>query len=611
MRAGAIMTGAPRASLVALAGALVGLGGCLSVPDGPAAMCQTTDDCDHASGEVCEQGVCWGNPPAGPFAAVLSPASTRHDLVPRELAQVAIPADGYLGDLALAKSVLMGGRVTAYCAPPTTDCDALGASITVTRSSQFHGGPGFKAVVNVDAADGFSIPVPPTEDGDDPYVLTIVPDSTAGSSGSTGGTGAVATSVPPRRMQLSLADSMPDSMIVLGGPGLPVINGSLTDSLGQGLAGYRVVAIGRWDPSEPVTEVSSVSLTDASGAYTVTLSDQLVGTVEVVATPPAGQLGGANNALGPTIHLANFDATKSAQRSAVAPVTLGTELPPITVAVTGVVTGGTVSPIAGATVIVTGGATSMLTSFTVADTEVTGNDGTVQLRLLGGPDLVGTYRISIIPQASSQLGVIYNQKFTPPAAGATLPPIRLGARLALQGTIVDAAGAPVIGAVVTAQPSLRFLWTLDAAPQAFAGAIPPSTTTNATDMSGGFVVWVDANIDQVWGEYDLLIQPPADSRAPSLVQTVDLLRDATIDTMPLGTITLPDAAFVHGRVVDSGGTPVEDAEIKLYRVSTALELCSEVAHAPTTCPIPAALLDRNTSDDDGMIRLALARQPTP
>src|SRR6185295_17187630 len=105
---------------------------------------------------------------------------------------------------------------------------------------------------------------------------TIVP-----AGGQMAGTGP-AEHVPPLRMQVSIMANTTASPVVLGGMDLPVISGTLTNGLGQGVKDYRVVALGRWDPMEAPSEVSSVSFTGATGAYAVTLSAQLVGTVELV-----------------------------------------------------------------------------------------------------------------------------------------------------------------------------------------------------------------------------------------------------------------------------------------------------------------------------------------
>lgn len=571
---------------IALVCSLGMLGGCLRVPDGPTPMCQVDDDCDQLHGELCEEGVCWGNPPPGPFAAVISPPSTRRDLVPREIPEVAIPDFGWIGDLVLEAPVLLNGRIVAFCPPPMTGCDAttLGGTVTVSRRSQFRGGPGFKAVVNVDpGADSFAIPVPRTRMGDDPYTVTIVPE---------GGQQA-GTAVPPRRLQVTIAATAGPATIELGGLDLPVISGTLTNGLGQGLAGYRVAALGRWELTAPPTEVSSVDFTDLNGGYAVTLSGELVGTVELVAHPPSGTVA-------PTVHLASIDATKSSQRNIVQPATLGSPVRVVIGPVTGVDHGGTISPVRGALVSVTGALTGTATSFTVNDEHLTDENGKVTLNLVDGSGIFGSYRLSIIPPASSSLGAVFDQRLAP---GAEL---RLTPRMALRGTIVDYNHKPLNNVAVTARPSLRFLWMLDAAPQAFVAAIPPATAV--TLPTGEFVVWVDANVAQVWGSYDLLIEPPTTAQAPTYVKAgVETQDGNTTDAVPLGEVALPDAAFVHGRVTGPDGEPVENAELKLYLASTELALCSEVPHPPMSCPIPAQLQARNTSDVKGTVRLALPR----
>ena len=584
--------------LAGLVFGLAALGGCLNVPDGPAPMCHVNADCDQKNGEVCDEGVCWGNPPPGPFAAVVSPPSTSHDLVPREIPTIEIPDFGWMGDLALEASLPLNGRIVAFCPAPMTGCDTttLGATVTVTRRSLFHGGPGFKTVINVDAgADSFAIPVPRTRPGDDPYTVTIVP-----AGGQTAGTGP-AERVPPLRMQVSVTGNTPASSIVLGGMDLPVISGTLTNGLGQGIMGYRVVALGRWDPTEAPIEVSSVSFTSTTGAYAVTLSDQLVGTVEIVARPPSGTIA-------PTVHIANIDATKSSQHNVIEPTNLGTGARVVVGPVTGVDHSGVISPVRGALVSVTGTLviTNPLTSFAMSDQQLTGDDGMVTLNLVDGAGLAGLYRLSIIPPASSSLGAAFDQKLVSSTEQ------RLTSRVALHGTVVDHAGKPLNNVAITARPSLRFLWTLDAAPEAFVAAIPAATAV--TLATGEFVVWVDAAIAQVWGNYDLLIEPPATAQAPTYTKTdVDIRRDGTLspdgapDSVSLDKITLPDAAYVHGQITGPYGASVENAELKLYLVSTELSLCSEVAHAPASCPIPAQLQDRNTSDAMGTVRLALPR----
>lgn len=569
--------------------AMLLVGGCISVPDGPSAMCKKTSDCEGS--EVCEEGICWGDPPAGDFAAVISPPTTRHDLVPLEIAQLALPPDGWMGDLTLASPAVISGKVTAFCPPPMTTCDTgtLPATITVTRHSTFRGGPAFKTAISVAAdAESFEIPVPA---GGDAYTVTIVPDG-RGDSPSQTGTSA-AQLVPP--LQLEMAAAVGIRTFALGGADLPVISGTLTNSLGQGLAMYRVAAIGRWDPSQAPVEVSTVDYTDSTGMYAVTLSDGLVGSVEIVAKP-------YSTTLGPTIHITNIDATKSSMKSIVMPSNLGHETP-VTIPVNGVDNSGTISPVRGARVSLEGVVQGNSANFTISDEATTDDDGNAHLVVLDGTAYASTYKLSIVPPASSSLGVMFDEKVT---LNTVLPAQRLPARVALRGKIRDASGHPLSGVSVTARPSLRFLWTLDATPQTFVAAIPAGTTV--TPDSGDFAVFVDVNVADTWARYDLVFEPPAGARAPSFtLADVEIPRMGNQTAVDVGDLNLPDAAFVHGRIADPLGGSLEDGELKLYRVTTDLALCTQVAHAPTSCPIPAQLQGRNTSDTEGTVRLTLPR----
>jgi hypothetical protein len=570
------------------------LAGCLSVPGAPQPMCHSSEECDQASGEVCEEGVCWGNPPPGPFAALISPPGTRHDLAPQEIAQVAIPSDGWMGDLVLEAPLVLTGRITEFCPTPMTGCDTtIGATITVSRPSQFHGGPGFKTIVDVDpGAASFSIPVPRPHPGDDPYVVTIVPDG--GSQPSAGRS--AAEHVPPLRLVVSPFDG-PMLRSELGGADLPTIAGRLLDSAGRGLAHYRVAALGHWDLAAVPVEVSTVSFTDANGDYSVTLSDHLVGTVEIVARP-------IDPGAAPIVHITNFDAMKSSSgTTTMLPTSLGA-LRDVPVQVTGVDLSGIVTQVSGALVTVTGVLPNVntLTSFTVIDQQVTNSDGSATLHVLDGPGIVTSYRLTITPPANSQLGVLFDQKLSLSPGS----PMRLGSRISLRGTIRANDGKPLSNVAVTARPSLRFLWTLDAVPQAFVAAIPAATAV--TLDTGEFVLWVDANVAQIWGHYDLLIEPPAAAQAPTYLQPdIEIPRDGSVAAVSIGEVTLPDAAYIHGRVLDPTGTPVDGAELKMYLVSVVLSLCTEVAHAPTSCPIPASVQGRGTSEKDGRVGLSLPR----
>lgn len=591
----------------AAAASTAALGGCLSAPEGIAPMCHTDTDCDQSHGEVCEEGVCWGDPPPGPFAAVVSPPSTRQDLVAREIPQLAIPDSGLLGDLALEAPVLLSGKLVAFCPPPLVTCDPtpLAGTVTVSRPPQFHGGPGVRTAVNVAAGGSFAISLRRTQPGDDPYTVTMVPDATRLVTGRS-----AAEIVPPRRMQIAVSDNLSTQAFELGGANLPAISGTLRDSSGAGIANYRISAFGHWDPTEPAVEVSTVDYTDATGAYSVTLSDELTGTVDLVARPVSATSTGAP----PTaalIHVSGLDATMSSSRDIVMPNNLGK---PTTQAlqIQGLDKDGTITPVSGAQVSITGSLTDSLTSFTVTDTEIADASGRVMLKILDGDSLMTSYRVSITPPAGADLGgVIFDQKLS---SFPMLPQVRLPPRLALRGKLFYG-GKPLGNATVTARPSLRFLWALDATAQVFVASIPPATFTTPSN-GGDFVLKVDPNVAQIWGYYDLVIEPATGTRAPSFVVPEfaiprnSALAPVTVtyslpEPTAISGIYLPDAAFIRGRITGPDGQAVEGGELKVYQVSTQLTLCSEVAHAPASCPIPAALQARNTSDAQGIVRLAL------
>lgn len=582
--------------------------GCVSVPDGAAPMCHVDSDCDHLRGEVCQEGVCWGNPPPGTFAAVVSPPSTRHDLIPRELSRVDISASGWisggiaggLDDIALDAPVLLSGRLTSFC-PLSTPCDPmpLGGTVTVSRASRFHGGPGFTAVVNVRADATFSIAVPRTESGDEHYTVTIVPETGEDLTDRT-----ASQLVPPRRLQVPISDNTATQAFVLGAQDLPTLSGQLVDSRGFGISGYRVSALGRWDENDAPGEVSTVAFTDSTGKYTITLSDGLTGVVDLVARPARNGL--VAPPIAPAVRVGNLDAQQSAIVNITTPGDFGNPTQ-LSLTVIGVDISGKIGPATGAQVQISGTSVDAATgtSFTVSDEQVVDAAGRVTLNLLDGRALASAYRLSITPRASSILGAVFAQPVTLASLAAS-PQIRLLKRVALTGRVHDASGKPVQSATVTARPSLRFLWTLDAAPQAFVAALPAAAYTTGPD--GAFSLWVDPSIAQVYGHYDLVIEPPASLQVPAYrIPEVEIPGTPTIDTVALHDIALPDAAFVHGRVTGPRGEPVVDAELKLYRVSTELALCSQVQHAPASCPIPAQIEARNTSASDGTVRLVLPR----
>lgn len=581
------------AALLALA-----LGGCLSVPDAKKPMCTSNDDCNTAAGEVCEEHVCYGDPPGGMFAATLAPPNERADeLVPLELPVIALPADGWLGDLAFEPAVTYAGRVEAYCLQP--DCGARGsldATITITRPSLFAGGAGFKAVVlseaGVASGSSFRLALPPTRSGEPAYTLTIVP---GGRTMPGSPIPNAAELVPPLRMQLVADGSTAVDLIELGTAKPTIVDGKLTRSDGVPLAGYRVVARGHWDAAAPLDEVSTVAYTNADGAFAVALSDGLAGTVELVATPLA-------DPTAPALHLPGVDATHASTRALVLPAQLGVAKP-LVVQITGADGSGKVAPIDGAHVeiVATAATTGTVGAFVTARSEGTTSEGLATVNVYGGGMLAGAYKLRVAPPAGANVGAVFDDALDI----STDVTRQLDGRVALAGVALDRDGHPLAGVAVTAHPSPGFVWNLDEAAQQFLAEIPPATTQ--TDANGAYVLWVDHDLRSAAGAYDLSFEPQGDSRAGRM-QTTIVLPSVSTANVTIDPVTIPDAAFVHGRIADLDGLDVEGAELKIFRVDpSASSLCSHVVHAPPSCQVPALIQGRGASDTSGAVRLTLPR----
>ncbi len=584
--------------------ALVLCAGCLSVPQAQQLQCTSDSDCETAVGEVCQSGYCWGGPPAGSFAAVAVPPSDRTDLISVEIPSLAIPTNGWLGNVPLGTPVTISGRVEAFCPASATPCsgNSIAAKVTVTRPSLFDPDPsaGFQiAVTSKDGvprgSDSFSVAVPRTNPGDPPYVLTIVPAGN-GDLPPANGTSSAAETAPPGRMMLSASDDTDTGTIMLGSDSSPILNGTLTDGAHL-LSKYRVVALGHFDATSAPVEISPVDYV-TNGEYSLTLADGAIGPIAIEARPYD------DNVVAPTLTLSGLDPTTS-QHTIAQPAYIGNKVV-VTIPLEGLSGDGEVTPVSGARVTVTGTYVPPLGSsgaHAVLSAEVTtGDDGMATLTLLDGMSLASTYVLRVIPPASSTLGVIYDQ---PVALDAPMP-VRLPPRIEIKGTVIDGSGNAMANISVTATPSLRFIWSVDAPTQEFLRTEIPAATT-VTPAGGDFVVWVDPYVGKGWGRYDLVFAAPSGVDVASwTVPDVEVPR-TNQPVLDLGGITVPDTAFIHGEITDPGMTPVGGGELRIFQLITDTSICGLVEFPPPTCVIPAQQLGRGTSDDQGRVKLALPR----
>jgi hypothetical protein len=575
--------------------------GCLDVPSGPIQECHVNSDC--GSGEVCSDGLCYGNPPKGTFAGTLSAPAALEDLVSTEIPELTLPADGWLGALQLDAPVTISGRVEAYCASAgSCSTTSVAAEVRLSRPSRFRGGPALRFSAESKAnigrgADSFSVRVPRTLPGDPPWTVTIDPVG-GGDKPSPSGDTEPAELMPPRHLTLSATGNLEHQTYTLGGPDAPVITGSLKDALGQPLIGYRVVALGRWDDGSPLTEVSSVHFT-SEGTYSITVAEEAIGPLELVLTPYG------NNVVAPELHV-TYVGDNSHVRNIAQPAGLG-DPKVLAIPVQGLASDGEVKPVSGVRVIVrailepqfSGGARVEL------ETEATtGEDGIAKISVLQGGLLDSMYRLRVVPPASSNFGIVFDGDID---VGKPKPdPVRLASRVAIRGTVLDSTGAPVPGVSVTARRSVRFLWSVDAREQSFLDEIPASTTL--TPESGEFLVWVDPAVADVWGHYDLFFEPPAGSEAPNWsIPDIEIPRMSGQITLSLDSVSLPAAARLHGKIVSASGQIVEGSALRVFQISSNDHICAEVGFEPQDCTPASLVLGSAESDDKGAVRLNVPR----
>ena len=332
------------------------------------------------------------------------------------------------------------------------------------------------------------------------------------------------------------------------------------------------------------------------------MSDGLVDTVEIVAEPYAMGVTAA------TLHLPHVDLS-GGSHDLVAPTGLGTARS-VTVSITAQNPDGTVTGVTGAHVF----ASTILTPMTASPSvpthatldvdAITDGNGLAHVVLLDGD---GTYQMHVAPPVGSTFGAAFAQPLPLTTCGTDAAPcaLQLENRVAIHGVITDAQGNPIKGMTVTAKPSLQFLLALQTAPQQFLAQIPAATSV--TPDSGDYVVFVDHLIGDVWGSYDLDLEPADNTTTPHWLESdIELVRDKTVDKVA-HDIHLTSPAFIHGSITDPVGTAVPDGEVRIYAIVTDESACTDAVNAPPNCVVPAIQAAHATSDGSGTVKLTLPR----
>lgn len=594
------MMAAPRFMFVVQAAALAVLSaatGCLTLPQTAVPECESDADCNQSAGEVCDETVCWGAPPTGAFSAIVGPPASAQNRVPAEYREFTMPDHGWLGDLVVDIPVTVSGQLTFICAPPTSCSDLQGATIVITRPSRIPGAPPFRSVVTVDvgptnsAKYEFKVPRTNPALGDEAFQVTVVPNSRDNNL-----VGAPAPAVlPPLRITIDAATDVKRD-IVVGGATLPTLAGRLTSATGGGLAGYRVSARGRWAGDTVASDVSTAVDTDANGNYTLLLSPDLVGGVEISADP---SVPGAGTLFAKLRSVAQNNTNIDIQ------VPAGLTAPtPLNFKLVGTAGSGEVSPIAGAVVTIsTEMKNPLLPSYAsgirLGSTATSNADGVARFNLIGYREgAIINYELQIQPPATSQFRAVFGDRFTVADASTR----QLEPRIAVRGILGRSDGTAVPNVSITARPNADYLASLEPDAQAFATQLALGTAT--TDDSGEFVIWVDPPLVTA-STYDLIFEPADNASEPrwSVTQAVTPMPRTT--SMNVGTFISPDAAHVRGRITDPTGRALGGGELRIFRQGST-HPCS-VGNTNATCVTPAALIGRATADDDGIVRLTLPR----
>jgi len=610
----------------AAAAAALALPGCISKDPGPtamAAMCESSTDCDQAAGEVCDEGVCWGDPPdSARFAALLVPPASRSDLSAAVLPLLSISSDGTVAGLDFPEAAEIHGRVLLACPGEGMpyvcgDDESVAAQIRIERAPSFTGGPASTRLIDAAPAigpgnDAFSFLLPIDPDAE--YRITIIPDDAVG--GEAIAPGEIA---PPRQITVT-AESTQRFDWVLGDPAeLKTIRGCVENVVGDGTpyAGMSVVAFGRWTNLSELERASSRSITGADGCFELSVPRKMLDEFDITVAPPAG-------AVLPTITLRGEYVRDPAEGEQavhtidpplimpIAPAPASFHLP-----LTGRGSNGDVEPVVGADVRFTTvfappdpketrDVEITFTAQAVASGAESKDPGVAEVMLYPGDEASRSYLVSVVTPAASQLQSVYQREVMVGPGGnddAVLAPLNLERRTAVTGTAHDENDDPVVNAPMQARPSALFRQRLDhdALEQAVAELPLPTTTT---DGSGGFVLWLDGLLVGEAAAYDIDVTPPLFSGAPSWSFPEVAIPPSVKGSVDLGVKKLPGASFARAVVRDHRGEPVPDAEVDIYQLPPD-DYCTEMSLGEGECEPAARLRGAWRSDEEGVVRVVL------
>ncbi len=554
----------------------------------------------HAGSAVCPADTTCDQPPPATLqlAAELVPPDSS-EFVAQEAASVIFDGAG-VATLVLAPTVRLEGVVLGQ------NGEAIAAQVVVSRPSLIPGSPDvvvqggtstMKSPAGIDglAPGHFAMRVPALEGVPVTIAVSPLPPDDA--------------TWPPATFALAPGADLSAIVLCLGGQAsggacapaaaaLATITGRVADAGGGGLAGTRVVAADV-NTGEPR---SSTALTGADGTFSLHLSpdvhpDDLV---RIVASPEAdgaqptlqrtvAASGSGASCSAPTDCRSGLECAGDAPRQCAAVLRMPSLPPAVSVAlpVGGAGPDGKPMALAGARVDFAGdlsapgeGTEAHLEASVLSD-----GQGLTVAELIPG-DAMGprTYAVTVTPPANSMFARV--AATVEVGAAARLDGISLGLRPRLLGQLVAPSGAPVGGAVITAQPAAAALHL------GVEDAVDLTAPMTVTDGDGRFSMSVDR------GSYDIELVPPTGQ--PLARWSIDN-REVDGSDVDLRTVPLPRGVLTHVRVQRPDGQPAPGVEVRIW----ALAWADSCPGGEGTCPLPPRLRGLGLTGADGVAPLLL------
>lgn len=581
--------------------------GCIEAPPSPDEQieCRTSADCNTGAGEICDEGVCWGNPPATMYAAVMGPSSEYNSIAATtEVPLVSFQADGWFGDgstgaLTLVDAMRVSGQVKAICPQQLETCSGylvVPGTIKWIRPSDIPGLPDLSVastmagIMGNTSSGGFEVFLPrPTESTT--YLVVFTPSQSPLGAGLP----SPANLLPPFRATVTVTPADAGGLVrdFLLPSGVRTISGRISQAGTTALGGWRVHAeAGDGTVQGAMVLASSIDVTTSSGDFNLVLTDgpSLVDLVFVPGNVPGAEVNEPprvrlrDHVVGSTLSTL---ALPKLERIIAAPVTVeGTDGSGGPVDVSGAIVVGRLDQLIG----------SVYLQHQATTTTANNGLGSLQI-LLGTANLPLHYELDVLPGPLSEMASVYGLDIF---VGDTVPTpvVRLPRGQPIVGTVIDEHGFGVPGATVTAAVSGPSLCALSSEDLRVArGLAPVQSTTNG---NGEFTMFVDPDFAGTPLTYDIAVEPAAGTWAP---------RWTFLDQMPSDehrSLWLPEAAHVRGRVLAPSSEIAPDTLVTLHELTDKPAPCPQVSYGTAGLSFRQAV---GTSDEQGIVRLILPRVP--